>query len=389
MRTNPGGWIAPSDVIGRDQLIRRLWHTLEQQSLILSAERRTGKTTIVRKMEAEAPDSKRLIYRDLEGLRTPIEFVENVLEDVSQHLSGKKRAAIRTQQFLKQMSGAEAKGFKLPTIVAPHWKSLLDKIAEDLAEHQDHTIIFLWDEMPMMLGNIKQDLGEKAAMEVLDTLRALRQTHSGLRMVYTGSIGLHHVLTSLKRAGYANAPINDMAQIDVPPLSSEHAQELARRLLEGENITVESPMDMAFAIAQAVDCIPFYIHHVVARIKWREGPVNAEAITQIVNACLTDPQNGWDMEHFRTRMDNYYSSEECPLALTMLDVLSCAEQPLGFDPLFKHPKSRIKLKDRERAREVLTLLQRDHYVVQGADGAYRFRFPLIQRWWRLHRGLSS
>ena len=35
----------------------------------------------------------------------------------------------------------------------------------------------------------------------------------------------------------------------------------------------------------------------------------------------------------------------------------------------------------------LVLLQRDHYVIQQPDGTYRFRFPLIQRSWRLQRGL--
>ena len=67
----------------------------------------------------------------------------------------------------------------------------------------------------MMLDNIKQDSGEKVAMEVLDTLRSLRQmsgnqSPSKLRMVFTGSIGLHHVISSLKQAGYANAPTNDL-----------------------------------------------------------------------------------------------------------------------------------------------------------------------------------
>jgi hypothetical protein len=35
------------------------------------------------------------------------------------------------------------------------------------------------------------------------------------------------------------------------------------------------------------------------------------------------------------------------------------------------------------ARHVLTLLQRDHYIIQHTDGAYRFSFPLVKRWWRL------
>ncbi len=42
MRANPGGQIAPSEVIGRDRLIQRLWEILERQSLVLSAQATDG-----------------------------------------------------------------------------------------------------------------------------------------------------------------------------------------------------------------------------------------------------------------------------------------------------------------------------------------------------------
>ena len=54
MRANPGGQIPPSEVVGRDELIARLWQRIEGQSLLLSAERRMGKTCVVKKMVSEA-----------------------------------------------------------------------------------------------------------------------------------------------------------------------------------------------------------------------------------------------------------------------------------------------------------------------------------------------
>jgi hypothetical protein len=29
----------------------------------------------------------------------------------------------------------------------------------------------------------------------------------------------------------------------------------------------------------------------------------------------------------------------------------------------------------------------DHYLSRDSGGGYRFRFPLIRRWWKLDRGL--
>src|SRR5438128_3793030 len=114
LKANPGGQIPPAEVIGRDALIQRLWRVLERQSLVLSAERRMGKTCLIQKMVAEAPQDKLPLYRDLEGLRTPLEFVDTVVRDVESHLSGLKRTATRARSLLTQLAGAEAKGFKLP-----------------------------------------------------------------------------------------------------------------------------------------------------------------------------------------------------------------------------------------------------------------------------------
>ncbi|BCL36987.1 hypothetical protein [Nostoc sp. MS1] len=58
LRANPGGEIAPAEVFGRDTLIQNLWRVLERQSLVLSAERRMGKTCVVKKMTKEG---KRII----------------------------------------------------------------------------------------------------------------------------------------------------------------------------------------------------------------------------------------------------------------------------------------------------------------------------------------
>jgi ATP/maltotriose-dependent transcriptional regulator MalT len=58
MKANPGGQLTPGEVIGRDRLIRKLWRVLETRSLVLSAERRMGKTSVIKKMTAEASPSK-------------------------------------------------------------------------------------------------------------------------------------------------------------------------------------------------------------------------------------------------------------------------------------------------------------------------------------------
>lgn len=399
MRVNRGGNLAPDEVVGRDQLIARLWKTLERQSVVLSAERRMGKTSVIKKMVAQPVTNARVVYTSVEKVRTPIEFVATVLKDVDKHLSGGRRVLNRVHSALSKVEGFKVGEYlQLPKIAAPQWKSLLESAFQDLMEHQkqdgagSRAVYFFWDEVPFMLDNIKRDngaTGEALAEDVLNTLRHQRQTHDGLRMAFTGSVGLHHVLTAMRREGYGNAPVNDMLVVDVPALTPNDAARLALSLLTGENIQTAAPQAAALQIAAAVDNIPFFIHHVIGTLADNGETADGDAAKRIVTECLTSPQDPWTMRYYEERISHYYPGSQGKLALVLLDTLATTAQPLSVDRLFTLAQTRLALDDerREEVREVLTLLQRDHYAARDENGAYGFRFPIIARAWRLNRGL--
>ena len=170
-KVNPGGQISPDEIIGREELIENLWDRLQQQSLIFSGERRIGKSSILKKMTAQAPDDMLPIYRDLEGIRTPIEFVEAIWQDTETYLrdTGKAR---RVREYLSELTGKYFESYQFPEQAADRWKVLLTKTIEDLVTLHDKQVILISDEMPHMLGNFS----DRTAMEVLDSLRSLRQT---------------------------------------------------------------------------------------------------------------------------------------------------------------------------------------------------------------------
>ena len=383
-KTNPGGQIPPREVVGREELIDTLWERLRQQSLIFSGERRIGKSSILKKMTTEAPPDMLPIYRDLEGIRTPIEFVEAVWQDAETYLrqAGKAR---RVREFLSQLIDRHFEGYQFPDVAAPHWKTLLTKTIEDSIALQDKQIVLIWDEMPHMLGNFS----DETAMEVLDTLRSLRQTYPDIRLIFSGSIGLHHIIKNLQKAGYSNDPTNDMYPIDGQPLDLEAATELAINLLEGEEIPVFDTRKTAEDIALAVDCIPFYIHHLVNQFKNATDKITQEQIIDTVNECLRDPLNLWKMDHYRERIDNYYNEVQKPYALEILDILSI-NPPTTFTRLWQYLKTEPETKDKEMARTVLRLLMKDYYLVQEdnlSGSLYTFRYRLVQKYWQLSRGL--
>ncbi|MGJ0428953.1 MAG: hypothetical protein ACR65S_07045, partial [Methylobacter sp.] len=177
MKANPGGQIDLKEVVGRDEVIEQIWDTIEQQSIRMNAERRIGKTTIIKKL-CETPRAGWVpIFQDLEQYHTAQQFAEAVYREVSQFLSKYNRAAQSTKKFLETIGGTEIGGIiKLPSFEGKSpWKELLTKAIEDLVEQReqnDERALFLWDEVPYMLKSIVEREGETVAMEVLDTLRA-------------------------------------------------------------------------------------------------------------------------------------------------------------------------------------------------------------------------
>lgn len=388
MKSNPGGQLSPAEIVGREKLIETIWRILERQSLRLIAERRIGKTSIINKMRHSPPAGTILLARDVEFVRSPIEFVDLLVRDFMEHFGGAERTGRRVRSLLEGLGGVEVGGVKLPQLAATHWKELLIKAVEDLMDSTNDRVVIILDEFPWMIQRIGESAGPAVAMEVLDVLRALRNDHARLRMIYTGSIGLHNVLSSLKRSGYGNDPTNDMNIVDVPALAPEDAWRLAVELLDGEGITaVPDRIAVGKAIAEAVDGRPFFIHHVADQLVRRGATVTEETVAAVVEYFLRDAEDPWHLQHYRDRIDHYYAAEDRPLALALLDALARAEEPLRIADLIGLVGTTTTVRDEEQVRGLVTALARDHYIVQEAGGGYRFRYPIIARSWRYQRGL--
>jgi hypothetical protein len=388
MKSNPGGYIAPEQAIGRERTVRWLWETLEVQSVYMNAERRIGKTTVLNLLRSRPEPGFTPVQRDLEGLHTANEFAMAVYHDVDEFLTLRRRAKRRALEFLRKAGGSEIAGvFKLATGEPLSWKVILESSIEDLSESfaaGEGRLLFLWDEVPFMLSNIAKREGEQSAMEVLDVLRSLRQRHPSLRMVLTGSIGLHHVLSALKKKNYANSPINDMELCEIAPLDPGDGANLAHLLLEGEGVLGEDIPRAAASLSASVDHFPYYIHHLVRSLKRKSRQATAATIDATLAELLADPNDPWQLRHYRDRLHTYYPDEE-GVALLVLDAAATVES-LGFDGALAAVKAGTSFQDKESLRSLLTLLQRDHYLRRAGDG-FAFAYPLIKRWWRLDRDL--
>ncbi len=392
MKINPGGKLSLEDIVGRDPLVARVTQDLRVQSIILVAERRMGKTHVLDKLVAAAPSGWVMLKRDVEGVRTTLEFVQLVMADLHPMLTKFQRFREWLNTIAVDAAGIQIGPVKLPNFPAKHWKQILiDTLGHVGDDTQTQFVVFLWDELPMMLQNIAKSSPHEA-MELLDVLRSLRQENPKIRMVFTGSIGLHHVVRHLKEQGYANAPVNDMAVVEVPPLSPMDATSLAKQLFSDNQIAAADASIFALVAAQ-VDGIPFYIHHVMRALVDRK-PGSASAVTsdevlQIVDAAIRSAHDPWNLKHYEDRTRDYYGNnrEACH---ALIDGVATAATSMPVQTAINGAKSVVLTVGQDTWLELIRLLERDYYLTRdGATGNLQFKFSIVKRWWCWSRGLTS
>lgn len=110
-------------------------------------------------------------------------------------------------------------------------------------------------------------------------------------------------------------------------------------------------------------------------------------VTAVVDACIND--NLWHIEHFDTRLDDYYGTPGAKRARAVLDFVAQSTQPVTIEAIkahlnIDHPEWKLT---RDDLLELLDKLEKDHYLVREND-ADRMSSVLLARIWRHRRRLK-
>ena len=386
MQINPGGRLDIKDVIGRDREIDRYWRVLRRQGLLLSAERRIGKTHILFKMREECQSGYVAFYQDLEAVHSIADLIRSIFRTVQQSSGALPNVKAYIAKWSALLPGKIA-GIDLPTADGT-WQALLAEAFDDVirAAANDTRILMLWDEFPLMLHNLQRRAGPDTAIQLLDHLRALRLARADrLRFLFTGSIGLHLVLRSLREAGNTNDPVNDMLSLTVPPMADPETRQLAEALLHETTAAPAQIPDLARDVANQVGGFPYYVHHVVDQLDQLRRPPKLEDVSAAIDHLVYDPHDPANLNYYLTRLSSYYTEDQRALALVVLDTLAGQPSPAPVPQLLNLCKHRDPSLGHERLREVLTVLSEDHYIERtgsATGAAYDFRWPLIKKWWK-------
>lgn len=375
----PGASLDASGVFGRDDtIVWSMQRLAEGSSLLLNEPRRFGKTLLLHRMQAAAQPGVHAVQQSFQGVATRADMVARALHGVAGHRPLARRARQSAGAYLNRVAGVG------PVTLAPAMaRDPMDALERGFTEVDvalgGAVLVLLWDEVPDMVESIAAREGTAAAVQTLAVLRRLRRPGSRIRWVFTGSVGLYHVLPLV---GADSTVLNDMQNLPLGPLDAAWARWLAESLLLG---VTERPDPAAVdRLASVTGGIPYLLHLVAAHLRDHAVPsVTATAVEQAFDRCIEDLDESHGVTHFLTRVGKYYG-ERAQLAQLVLDQL-VVEAMTGAD--LKAAVGDDGNDDDTGA--VLELLRLDHYLVRSAGPVpvpvYSWRYPVLARIWRQRR----
>lgn len=242
-------------------------------------------------------------------------------------------------------------------------------------------LVLIIDEIPILARALEEHAtGGGAAL--LHLLRRARQDNGDLSMVLSGSIGFHHVVSD-------HTVVNDVDKIHVGPISEDDATHLAACLLLGEQVPTDDAPALATTIGGAAESVPYYVHHLVDDLRnvatRRGASVNADDVAPLIAAALIEPDDPWDLRHYRDRLPGYYQ-DDAPLAAAVLDAFAATDDLLSVDQVLRALAvvEDIEVPGRDDLVHLVEKLESDHYLVREGDGD-RFSSDLLRQAWRRFR----
>lgn len=396
----PPAW--GGDFYDRKDIIKKCWDTLEKSSLILSAPRRYGKSSIMLFLRDNPKEGYFPIYFQLEDHFTLKGFIyELVTQIIDKDDSVKKKLK---KWFSKAFGGVEELSvfdikIKLKKLINEEgdweeWKERIQQLMMDLLRtKKTGKLLFILDEFPLMLSNFISEgkTGEQEAVKALQWLRKLRHESPFLestRFILGGSIGIEKVVSYLK----ATRAINDVPKIVVGPFEREVARRFIKILFKSKRVHVEDD-DLEAVLKIAGTLIPIYLHIIVDSVI-KESKTSKKPVTpRLVKHCYEHRVHGAEYKHYfedyYERLCRHYRTEDkLKSAEQILKELAKAEDCVSFDTLFSIYLEKMGNKgDVEKFKLLLMALESDFYIeFDELSQKVCFRNKWLKDWWRIYHG---
>ena len=394
-----GSPVRGEEFYGRERFVDLLAEKLRTgHHVLLAAPRRFGKTSVMYRLMDRAEPQFRYVHVDLEHLAEPIDFLTKLIEALAKTeqgptLTGRLNDTLRKfwSGFREAVEEVDVHGvrIKLKTELRSQWQEQGDILFGALAGIPA-TVIFILDELPMMIDRMVREDRRDEAIELLRWLRALRQRPDivNLRFLLAGSIGIERVLNEL---GEISA-INDFEKLRLEPFPERVAREFIGEVAKTEGF--ELPEDCVDAMLTAIGTpVPYFIQILFSEIakahKLSGEPIDVQMVTAIYRNKVLGVDCKTYFEHYYTRLRDYYRPHEERAVKRILRELAVTEG-LSREVCFQLYKEVAgENTDLDAFHILMADLENEFYVRYDLDDQrYLFACKLLRDWWLRHYGMA-
>lgn len=399
--------VEATDLWFRDDFIQQVWDKLRRQHVLISAPRRTGKTSVMNHLVEVPRNDFCVVYQNVQDLDHPADLFQTILdnfyeqnEELIHRLArgGWKLLADATKAIKENVDASvNAGGFKMALRKSDaHWKDNWKQHGENLLaalRKNSKPVLIIIDELPDFVLNMR-DLEDSPLKEFLSWFRVQRQNPKPaddvIRWLIGGSVNLASTLDELGEVD----SINDIAIETLPILTNDQVAEFVVRMLESREVSFKKNVPKQ-VISRLGRPIPLFLQLATQDIyrSWRVKP--REITVKDVNAVfdhLVSSQAAQDkLQHYHSRIKLHYLEPRQSAAYMMLGQLSqsaaggISRRALQDEFQRYLHSAGFNLNEPERRSQFNRLmrdLENDFYIVETADDCFDFASGLMKAWWK-------
>lgn len=403
LRKGGSNWVEGSRFFNREVELEALQERVNDGThTLLTAQRRMGKTSLVRELMRRLHISGRFetVFVDVEAAADPADAIAEIsvrsrpLRGAFDQIKASFVNVLReTSDRIEQLSVADLKVKLRAGIDSGNWSARGDGVFAALAA-SDKPVVLAIDELPILVnrllkGNsdhITSD-GRTLADAFLSWLRRNGQTHRGrVTMILSGSVGLEPLLQQARLSAHANI----FAPYDLHPWNEQTAIDCLAAL--AKTYEIDLSREISQLMCQRLRCcIPHHIQiyfdklHDYLRLAGRQK-VFAEDIERVYLQEMLSVRGQVDLQHYEARLETILGRSSYPIALEMLTATAKTGRLAGtvVDRYLDYFPTGDEYK-RLSVQDVLNVLCHDGYLYRQDDG-YQFVSGLLEDWWRRRYG---
>jgi hypothetical protein len=369
----------------RPILINKLWRKIDSDSsIIISAPRRVGKTSLMRYIEDNPRDNFYVVYVITESVYDENKYYKEIVKAILNSDSIKKRDKVINsikdiaKNIFKSVDEVGIDSVKFSKNIEFNYYDKFIEIMKTI-DLDGHKLIIMIDEFAQTIENIQQKEGIIYAVHLLQSNRSLRQNsdiNDKFQFIYTGSISLEGIARRMDSSKF----INDLDILKVTPLSDTEGKNLIHELLKGLDFTMDDNT-INHMLNEIKWLIPFYIQLAMDKL---QDIYDEENICSIYNNSvdiaikrMIEENNKFSSWHERLKV---YKNNDYKFVIEVLNIISITEaKNITYNEM--HDLA-VQYNLEGIYKDLLDTLIDDGYLNNDEeDKIYTFTSPILRMWW--------